>query len=224
MSDFGPLGLLRQRFFSILWILIVSSTNLYICQAVQCQWWNLIKQDACFIFVVGGFKNKIKEEYGFVGSSEENPVVAKWASVLSKSKDLAKGNCPTPTGWNAEANQNLYMLIWLQLKEDGFVPSNQVDDWILCAELIQLCVDSAANTVILTKQNINKFMSTLKEICCPYLEAKSDKEQNLLIKSEELEDLVEYQEVQINKLEGDIQDFCCDLHEAHEDIFGINSE
>ena len=39
------------------------------------------------------------------------------------------------------------------------------------------------------------------------MEAKSDKEQNLLIKLEELEDLVEYQEVKINELEGDIQDF-----------------
>ena len=46
------------------------------------------------------------------------------------------------------------------------------------------------------------------------LEAKSDKEQNLLIELEELEDLVEYQEVEIEELEGDIQDFYCHFHEA----------
>ena len=37
---------------------------------------------------------------------------------------------------NAQANQNLCMAIRLQLKEDEFVPANQVGDWILCAELI----------------------------------------------------------------------------------------
>ena len=48
------------------------------------------------------------------------------------------------------------------------------------------------------------------------LEARSDEEQNLLTKLEELEDLVEYQEVEIDELEGDIQDFYRNLQEANE--------
>ena len=122
-------------------------------------------------------------------------------------------------GRNAQANQNLCMAIGLQLKEDEFVPANQVGDRILCAELIELRVDDADNAIVLTKNKIKKFRSILKGTHCPRLEGKSDKEQNLLIKLEKLEDLVEYQEVEINELEGDIQDFCCDLHEANEDIF-----
>ena len=60
-------------------------------------------------------------------------------------------------------------------------------------------------------------------VCC-CLEAKSDKEQNLLTTLEETENLVEYQEVVIEKLEGDIQDFYHDLHEANEDLFEIDSD
>ena len=65
-------------------------------------------------------------------------------------------------GRNAQANQNLCMAIGLQLKEDEFVPANQVGDWILCAELIELCVDDADNAIVLTKNNIKKFRSILK--------------------------------------------------------------
>ena len=127
-------------------------------------------------------------------------------------------------GRNAQANQNLCMVIGLQLKEDEFVPANQVGDWILCAELIELRVDDADNAIVLTKNNIKKFRSILKGTHCPCLEGKFDKEQKLLIKLEKLEDLLEYQEVEINELEGDISRFCCDLHEAHEDIFEIDSD
>ena len=56
------------------------------------------------------------------------------------------------------------------------------------------------------------------------LEARSDEEQNLLTVLEELEDLVEYQEVVIEELVGDIQDFYLDLQEANEDLFKINSD
>ena len=63
----------------------------------------------------------MKEEYGFVGSGEKNQVVAKWASILSRSKNLATGNYATTMGYNAQANQILCMSIGLQLKEDEFV-------------------------------------------------------------------------------------------------------
>ena len=64
--------------------------------------------------------------------------------------------------WNAQANQNWCMAIGLQLEEDKFVPANQVGDWILCAELIELCVDGADNAVVLTKNNIKKIKNILK--------------------------------------------------------------
>ena len=47
------------------------------------------------------------------------------------------------------------------------------------------------------------------------LEARSVEELNLLTELEELEDLVEYQEFEIDELEGDIQNFYRDLHEAN---------
>ena len=43
-------------------------------------------------------------------------------------------------GWNAQANQNLCMAIGLQLNEDIFVCANQVGDWVLRAEFIDLSV------------------------------------------------------------------------------------
>ena len=56
------------------------------------------------------------------------------------------------------------------------------------------------------------------------LEAKSAREQNLLIELEELGGLLEYQEVEIKELEGDIQDFYFDLHEPNEDLFEIDND
>ena len=56
------------------------------------------------------------------------------------------------------------------------------------------------------------------------LEARSVEEQNLLSVLEELEDLVEYQEVEIEELVGDIQDFYRDFQEANEDLFKIDSD
>ena len=55
---------------------------------------------------------------------------------------------------STKANQNLCIAIWLQLKEDKFVYANQVSDWVLCSKLIELRVDGADNTVVLTKKNI----------------------------------------------------------------------
>merc|ERR1712238_639640 len=93
--------------------------------------------------VGGGLKNKVKGEYGFIGGGEKNQVEAKWASVAGGSKSLATGNYATAMGRNAQANQNLCMAIGLQLNEDTFVRANQVGDWILRAELIELRVDGA---------------------------------------------------------------------------------
>ena len=36
--------------------------------------------------------------------------------------------------------------------------------------------------------------------------------------------MVEYQEVEIDELDGDIQDFYCDIHEANKDLFEIDSD
>merc|ERR1712028_52822 len=166
----------------------------------------------------------MKGEYGFIGGGEKNQVEAKWASALGGSKNLATGNYATAMGQNAQANQNLCMAIGLQLKEDTFVRANQVGDWILRAELIELRVDGADKALVLTKKNIKKFRSILKGTHRRRLEAKSDKEQNLLTELDESEDLVEYQEVVIEELEGDIQDFYRDLHEANEDLFKIDSD
>merc|ERR1712085_155479 len=185
---------------------------------------NQIKKAAPFSFVGGGLKNKVEGEYGFIGGGEKNQVGAKWASVLGGSKSLATGNYATAMGRNAQANQNLCMAIGLQLNEDKFVRANQVGDWILRAELIELRVDGADKALVLTEKNINKFRSILKGTHRRRLEAKSDEERNLLTELEESEDLVEYQGVVIEELNGNIQDFYRDLHEANEDLFGINSE
>ena len=56
------------------------------------------------------------------------------------------------------------------------------------------------------------------------LEARSDQEKKLLTELEELEDLVEYQEIEIDELEADIQDFYRNLQEANEEYFEINSD
>ena len=59
----------------------------------------------------------------------------------------------------------------------------------------------------------------MKGTHCRRLEAKSEKERNLSTKFEELEGLVEYQEVKIEELEGDIQDFHCNLQIANKELF-----
>merc|ERR1712238_290135 len=137
---------------------------------------------------------------------------------------LATGNYATTMGRNAQANQNLCMGIGLQLNEDNFVRANQVGDWILRAELIELRVDGTDKALVLTKKNIKKFRSILKGTHRRRLEANSDEERDLLTELEVSEDLVEYQEVVIEELEGDIQDFYRDLHEANEDLFEIESD
>merc|ERR1712194_523812 len=110
---------------------------------------NKIEKAAPFSFVGGGFKNKMQGEYGFIGGGEKNQVEAKWASVLGGSKNLAKGNYATAMGRNALANQNLCMAIGLQLKEETFVRANQVGDWVLRAERIELRVDGTDKAVVL---------------------------------------------------------------------------
>ena len=181
---------------------------------------NQIKKAAPFSFVGGGLKNKVKAEYGFVGGGEKNQVGAKWASVLGGYKNLAKGNYATAMGQNALANQNLGMAIGLQLKKDKFVHANQVGDWVLRAERIELRVAGTDKAFVLTKKNIKKFRSILKGTHRRRLEARSDEERNLLTVLEELEDLVEHQEIEIDELEGDIQDFCRDFEVANEeDLF-----
>ena len=95
---------------------------------------------------------------------------------------------------------------WVPIRGNTFARANQIGDWILCAERIDLRVDGTDKAIVLTKKNIKKFRSILKGTCRRRLEAKSYNEQNLLIKLEELEDLVEYQEVEIDELEGCIQD------------------
>merc|ERR1719148_285805 len=186
---------------------------------------NQIKKAAPFSFVGGGLKNKMKGEYGFIGGGEKNQVEAKWASVLGGSKNLVKGNYATAMGQNAQANQNLCMAIGVQLNEDKFVRANQVGDWVLRAELIELRVGAGVdNTLVLTKKNLKKFKNILKGTRRRRMGARSDEERNLLTKLEELEDLVEYQEIEIDELEGDIQDFYRNLQEANEEYFEINSD
>merc|ERR1712238_391159 len=107
---------------------------------------------------------------------------------------------------------------------DKFARANQVGDWILRAERIDLRVDGTDKALVLTRKNIKKFKNILKGTRCRRLEARSDEELNLLTELEELEDLVEYQEVEIEELEGDIQDFYLDLQEAKEELFEINSD
>merc|ERR1719148_600796 len=176
-----------------------------------------------FTFIGGGLKNKMKGEYGFIGGGEKNQVQAKWASVLGGYKNLAKGNYATAMGWNALANQNLCMAIGLQSDTDKFVRANQVGDWVLRAERIELRVGVGADdALVLTKKNIKQFKNILKGTRRRRLEARSDEEQNLLTKLEELEDLVEYQEVEIDELEGDIQNFYRNFEEANKEELKIN--
>ena len=180
-----------------------------------------LNQAADFSFIGGGYKNKMKGEYGFIGGGENNQVEAKWASVLGGYKNLAKGNYATAMGLNALANQDLCMAIGLQLNPEKFVRANQRSDWILRAERIELRVGAGEDdALVLTKQNIKKFKSILKGTRRRRLEARSDEERNLLTVLEELEDLVKHQEVEIDELEGDIQDFCRDFEVTNEeDLF-----
>merc|ERR1712238_277457 len=110
------------------------------------------------------------------------------------------------------------------LEGNTFARANQVGDWIFRAERIELRIDGTDKTVVFTKKNIKKFRSILKGTRRRRLEAKSDEEQTLLTKLEKLEDLVEYQKVEIDELEGDIQGFYRDLQEANEELFEINSD
>merc|ERR1712161_153091 len=181
---------------------------------------NKVAQAADFSFIGGGYKNKMKGEYGFIGGGERNQVEAKWASVLGGYKNLAKGNYATAMGLNALANQDLCMAIGLQLNPEKFVRANQRSDWILRAERIELRVGAGEDdALVLTKKNFKKFKNILKATRRRRLEARSDEERNLLTELEKLEDLVEYQEVEIDELEGEIQDFYRDLQEANEELF-----
>merc|ERR1712238_44772 len=176
---------------------------------------NQIKKAAPFSFVGGGSKNKMKGEFGFVGGGEKNQVEAKWASGLGGSKNLTKGNYATAMGRNALANQNLCMAIGLQSNTDKFVRANQVGDWVLRAERIELRVGVGADdALVLTKKNIKQFKNILKGTHRRRLEARSDEEQNLLTKLEELE---EYQEVESDELEGDIQNFYRNFEEVYKE-------
>merc|ERR1712161_92350 len=169
---------------------------------------NKVAQAADFSFIGGGYKNKMKGEYGFIGGGERNQVEAKWASVLGGYKNLAKGNYATAMGQNALANQDLCMAI-------GFFVLNVLSYVLVLVRMILL---------FSPKRISKKFQNILKGKRRRRLEAKSDEERNLLIKLEELEDLVEYQEVEIDELEGDIQDFYRNLQEANEELFEINSD
>merc|ERR1712161_111969 len=178
---------------------------------------NKIKKAAPFSFIGGGLKNKMKGEYGFIGGGKKNQVEAKWASVLGGSKNLVKGNHATAMGRNALADQNFCMAIGLQLEGNTFARANQVGDWILRAERIDLRVDGTDKAIVLTNKNIKIFRRILKGTHRRHLEAKSDEERNLLIKLEELEDLVEYQKVEIDELECDIQDSYRIFEEANKE-------
>merc|ERR1711935_828751 len=186
---------------------------------------NQVRQASPFSFIGGGFKNKMKGEYGFIGGGEKNQVQAKWASVLGGYKNLAKGNYATAMGWNALANQDLCMAIGLQVDKKKFVRANQVGYWVLRAERIELRVGTGKDdTLVLNKKNIKKFQNILKGKRRRRLDARSDEERNLLTKLDKLEDLVEYQEVKIDELEGDIQDFYRNLQETNEELFEINND
>merc|ERR1712161_122190 len=177
--------------------------------------------------VGGGSKNKVAQaaDFGFIGGGERSQVEAKWASVLGGYKNLAKGNYATAMGLNALANQDLCMAIGLQLNPAKFVRANQRSDWVLRAERIELRVGAGQDdALVLTKKNFKKFKNILKGTRRRRLEARSDEERNLLTELEKLEDLVEYQEVEIDELEGEIQDIYRDLQEANEELFEINSD
>ena len=169
---------------------------------------NQVRRSSPFSFIGCGYKNKMTGEYGFIGGGEKNQVEARWASVLGGYKNFAKGNYATAMGRNALANQDLCMAIGLQLNKDKFVRTNQVGYSVLCAERIELRVGAGADdTLVLAEKNIEKFKNILKETRRRHLEAKYDYERNLLTELEELEESVEYQEVKIDELEGDIQKF-----------------
>merc|ERR1711865_347687 len=180
-----------------------------------------------FSSVGGGSENQVRQAspFSFIGGGFKNQVQAKWESVLGGHKNLAKGNYATAMGQNALANQDLCMAIGLHVNKKKFVRANQVGYWVLRAERIELRVGAGKDaTLVLTKKNIKKFQNILKGKRRRRLEARSDEEQNLLTKLEELEDLVEYQDVEIDELEGDIQDFYRNLQEANEELFEISSD
>jgi len=166
---------------------------------------NKIKEAACFSFIGGGSKNQIEGEYGFIGGGTQNKIEGKYASILGGSKNLASGDYSTAMGWNALANEKFSMAIGLQVDATKFVRGKQVGDWILCAELIEFRIGD--KSVALTEQNIKKFKDILSGTRRRRMEATSKEERTLLTELEDYEELVDYQEIEMEELEGDIQDF-----------------
>merc|ERR1712238_578854 len=175
---------------------------------------NKILDDSPFSFIGGGSKNQIKGKNNFIGGGERNKINGDWASILGGYKNMATGDYATTMGWNALAEEKLSMAIGLQVDATKFVRGTQVGDWILRAELIDFRI--LDKSVVLTAQNIRKFQNILKGTRRRRMEATSKEEQTLLIELEEFEELVDYQEIEIEELEGDIQDFHRDHEEANE--------
>merc|ERR1712238_310823 len=175
---------------------------------------NTILEDSPFSFIGGGSTNQIKGKLNFIGGGEGNKINGDWASIPGGYKNMATGDYATAMGWNALAEEKLSMAIGLQVDATKFVRGTQVGDWILRAELIEFRIDD--KSVVLTAQNIKKFKNILKGTRRRRMEATSEEEQTLLIELEEFEELVDYQEIGIEELEGGIQDFHRDHEEANE--------
>ena len=103
------------------------------------------------------------------------------------------------------------MSIGKQLEEILSSSANQVGHWVRCADSIELRVISIDKAVVFLQKNIKQFKGILKGTCCRRLGAISDKDQNLLTVLKKVEELVQYQEMESDESEDDIQDFCHDF-------------
>merc|ERR1712238_438109 len=175
---------------------------------------NTILEDSPFSFIGGRSTNQIKGKLNFIGGGEGNKINGDWASIPGGYKNMATGDYATAMGWNALAEEKLSMAIGLQVDATKFVRGTQVGDWILRAELIEFRI--LDKSVVLKAQNIRNFQNILKGTRRRRMDATSKEEQTLLIELEEFEELVDYQEIEIEELEGDIQDFHRDHEEANE--------
>merc|ERR1712194_633211 len=163
--------------------------------------------------VAGGTENETKGGFTFIGGGENNKCLSSFSSVGGGSENQVRQASPFSFIGGGFKNKM------------KVVRANQVGYWVLRAERIELRVGTGKDdSLVLNKKNIKKFQNILKGKRRRRLDARSDEERNLLTKLDKLEDLVEYQEVKIDELEGDIQDFYRNLQETNEELFEINTD
>lgn len=170
----------------------------------------------------GGFKNKASGDFTFVGGGEKNVASKSWSSVLGGKSNTAKGNYASAMGRKAQANRDLCMAIGLDPDGSKSVRAQQISNWIVRASIIELCIGD--QSIILDSNNIKKFKNILEGRTRRRAEATSEEERKLLSELEDYEELVDDLTVEMEELQGDIEDFHIDLEDEEDEQLEIGSE